>query len=371
MPEQQRRPAARMIVTTLATASHLPQAVVALESIRAHNPAVDESILLLIDAHVSNEWQARHGVRVIGIDDLGDVERLGRMRRYYSVFEFCNAVKPWLHRFVSSNTGADRWLYVDADTWCRGPLTALFERQGEASIVVTQHSASPGTSLVDIRRDLGLCGFGTVNGGVVSIRRSPTADDFIAWWQARLVGHCRDNVAEGEYVDQRWLDVALGCFPGLRADRIAGVNIGHWNLHELTLRDGELFDRDGEPCALVHFSQVRVTGAGADFSQFPGAGPAADAFRRLGVEWAAEVAACAARIGEGVMPDATPAGPLPAIDRDIVVQAVRRASDEGAAFESAMASLERTRRRRALREMQHGARSVWRGLRALLHLPVT
>ena len=64
----------------------------------------------------------------------------------------------------------------------------------------------------------------------MGLRNDATVERFIAWWSRRCYDKCIDDVRQGLFVDQRWLDLVPGLFDGVHILRHAGYNVGHWGL---------------------------------------------------------------------------------------------------------------------------------------------
>ena len=68
------------------------------------------------------------------------------------------------------------------------------------------------------------------------------------------------EVERGLFVDQKWLDLAPGLFPGVAILRHDGWNVAYWNLRQRTVRrNGERLTVNGAPLRFFHFSGVEPT----------------------------------------------------------------------------------------------------------------
>src|SRR5262249_25003094 len=104
-------------------------------------------------------------------------------------------------------------------------------------ILLTPHLTAPRSEPeLDILRD------GAYNLGFIAVRRD--ADAFLKWWQARVSEHGRVDRSKGLVVDQRWIDLVPGMFPGVHIVRDPGYTLAYWNLDSW----------NGGPLYFFHFS---------------------------------------------------------------------------------------------------------------------
>ena len=100
---------------------------------------------------------------------------------------------------------------------------------------------------------------GIYNAGFMGLRNDATVERFIAWWSRRCYDKCIDDIRQGLFVDQRWLDLVPGMFDGVHILRHAGYNVGHWGLTHRRVEAHEGGMRvNGVPLAFFHFSGLDV-----------------------------------------------------------------------------------------------------------------
>jgi hypothetical protein len=176
------------------------------------------------------------------------------MAFYYTPFEFCNAVKGYLHRFLVRSTGLDSWIYLDSDILILNKLNPLFESLDRASILLCDHISAITESPIANPVETTVLKFGIYNGGVLGLRRSDVGKQFVEWFCDRV---SRFGFADGRFfVDQLWLNLVPSLFGGYTVCRHPGANLGFWNLHErkLTGTAPQAILSDGEPLLFVHFA---------------------------------------------------------------------------------------------------------------------
>jgi hypothetical protein len=164
------------------------------------------------------------------------------------------ALKPSLLRHLL-DAGFSSALFLDADTWLLGDLGPALERVTCHAMTLTPHLAMAPTRGDRSFRERLVLFAGMYNAGFVGVTSAPETRRFLAWWEARLRGHCDENVRRGIHYDQRWLDLVPGFVEDLHILRDPGVNVAYWNLPDLDVRphDGGILV-DGHRCRLFHFS---------------------------------------------------------------------------------------------------------------------
>ena len=136
------------------------------------------------------------------------------MATIYNVMELATALKPFLLRHLARRAGAASATYLDPDIEVFAPLDDIAAAAERDGIVLTPHrldaacraTAANRTSRCSPRRRLQ---------PRVRVGRPPAARPFLDWWAERCRRDCLRAVPEGLFVDQRWVDLAVGYFPPL------------------------------------------------------------------------------------------------------------------------------------------------------------
>jgi len=96
---------------------------------------------------------------------------------------------------------------------------------------------------------------GLYNLGFAAMRNTPGVGALLEWWDAKLHNLCLQDVREGVFTDQKWMDYAPLLLPASMVLRHLGFNAAYWNLHEripqLTGRGWQILDRHGTRHDLV------------------------------------------------------------------------------------------------------------------------
>jgi hypothetical protein len=237
-------------VVTIVTRNYLPGAVVLHRSCSEHFPEADFFCVIIDVIDVDADLSSR-----IGCIDAKKLFEGGSWQPLffkYTAFELCCALKPFALRFLA-NKGYQQLAYVDADIAFTAPPESLVKCLNEFSVVLTPHTIIPEQEV----RDSFYLKSGVFNAGLVACRNDEIGGKFLDWWSARLESHCCDDINNGLFVDQKWLDLVPCLFPSVGILRNPGVNTGHWTLHNSEMkRDRESYWVNDSRVEAFHFSHL-------------------------------------------------------------------------------------------------------------------
>ena len=219
------------------------------ESYAAHHAA--DRLAVLITDDLDGDVDADETFDVVRPHEVMALEEFNRLATMYGVVELATAVKPWLLRHLLAS-GASSVAYFDPDIRIFTPLHDVFEAAEAKGLALTPHALTPlptggnATQTEDVLLDVGVFNLGFV--GVAG------KAEVLDWWARRLARECTIDPAHGRFVDQRWMDLAMGYFaPAVLRD--PGMNVAWWNLASRRIAwDGETFAVDGQPLRFFHFS---------------------------------------------------------------------------------------------------------------------
>ncbi|MDX8527731.1 glycosyltransferase [Mesorhizobium sp. MSK_1335] len=99
---------------------------------------------------------------------------------------------------------------------------------------------------------------GVFNLGFMALADTPETLRLLKWWETRLRTECVSNrVADGLFVDQKFIDLWPAYCPGTSILRNPAYNVAYWNLDSRPVRRrGDAYEVDGVPLAFFHFSGV-------------------------------------------------------------------------------------------------------------------
>ncbi len=243
-----------MNICTIIARNYVAYARVLAESFQEFHPGGNCSVLV-IDDPTGFIDAAEEPFELLTIDEIG-LPDPQRMAAFYDVMELSTAVKPWLLRHLLDRPGFDSIVYLDPDIRIFAPLEEVERRVQEHDVVLTPHfnKPLPRDGRKPSEEDILIAG--SYNLGFIALQAGSTADALLTWWSERLESHCLNEPEVGRFVDQRWIDLAPGLWPGIDVLRDPEYNIAYWNLPTRSLEDDDTggYRVDGRPLRFFHFS---------------------------------------------------------------------------------------------------------------------
>ena len=239
-------------IFTIVSSNYLHFARTILQGVARMHPEADR-YCVIVDADVTHAAAFADEFQVLHIDALG----LPDARRFifrYTILELNTAVKPWAIEHLIER-GYDEVVYLDPDLQLFRPMDDVFALLADgANLVVMPHLLAPMTD--DLRpTELDIRVAGTYNFGFCAVAARGSTRDFLRWWQSKLVRGCVVDLAAGVFVDQSWIDLVPGLFPGVAVLRHPGYNVAYWNLAQRPIeRTDDGYLAAGQPLVFFHFS---------------------------------------------------------------------------------------------------------------------
>ena len=246
----------RIHVFTSAAGNYLPKVQVLFDSIAEHQPDWQRHLLLVEDwtdaecaalALDAEVCQPRH----LAIPDWPP------WAFCHSMVELCTAVKPFMLKQLLAREECDAVVYLDPDTCVFSTLSDVTAALDEHAILLTPHQAQPETALAGVMaNELTSLRYGTYNLGFIAVAANRSGLAFADWWCHRAYRFNRDDVANGLFTDQRWMDLVPGLFGGVNVMRHAHLNVASWNAHQRDLQRGQggQITAMGQPLGFYHFT---------------------------------------------------------------------------------------------------------------------
>ncbi len=176
----------------------------------------------------------------------------------YSIMELNTAIKPFCIEHLMDAHGHDRVVYLDPDIFVVNALTSVQAAFDEgAELVLTPHALAP---LNDGRHpdDRAIMQTGAYNLGFGAFSNAPEVRQLLRWWAEHLRTRCVVDLANGLFVDQKFMDYAPALVGATKILRDPGYNAAYWNLHErnIVYTEQKGWQANDFPLAFFHFSGV-------------------------------------------------------------------------------------------------------------------
>ncbi|MCX7946524.1 MAG: hypothetical protein N2557_06100 [Hydrogenophilus sp.] len=218
-------------IFTAAALNYWSKVRVLIESIRQHHPHAQIHLAL------ADEWPAEqpHPPELATITPISALP-LPNPRAWafgHTLVELATAIKPFLLEILLAR-GDGIVVYLDPDILLYHPLDDLLFplHRGQASILLTPHLTHPETDQTAILdNELAALKHGTYNLGFLAVAPTPTGCSFARWWRERCTRWCLDDIPNGLFTDQRWIDLVPALFPHVHIERAPGANVAPWNLN--------------------------------------------------------------------------------------------------------------------------------------------
>jgi len=245
-----------MHIFTSITANYLPKAAALAHSVKRVHPEATFHVVLSDKMPECPPATTAAFDTVIHINQL-PIENLPSWIFKHRLVELCTAVKGPAFQYIANRFGAERIYYFDPDILVLGRLDDLERALDRRSVLLTPHQCAPETDLQAIL-DNELCCLrhGVYNLGFLAVRMSGQGRQFVDWWADRLRRFCYDEVSNGLFTDQRWVDLAPAFFDDIGIVREPQYNVATWNLTHRRAQGSAPYNIliNGRPLVFYHFS---------------------------------------------------------------------------------------------------------------------
>lgn len=245
----------RVAFVTVVANNYLHYAKTLMSSVRDHEPQASR-YCVIADRDTNSAADLSAHFQVIRLEQLGLPAGESFMFQY-SILELCTGVKPWALAWLLDR-GYDEVIYLDPDILVYCPLKEIHELLcADVDIVLTPHLLAP---VEDQCRpsELQIRQCGAYNLGFCAVRASESCRAFVAWWQSKLAKQCVVDIKRGIFVDQSWVDLVPGLFPGVAILRNPGYNVAYWNIAQRAIKRGPSgeWTANDTPLTFFHFSGI-------------------------------------------------------------------------------------------------------------------
>lgn len=243
-------------VYTSAACNYIPKVRVLVESIKKWHPdwiihlALSDEIPSDIDLS-SEPFDIIHPAAELNIPDFNGWSFC------HSIVELSTAIKPFLLKKLLDRDDCEAVIYLDPDTVVFSPLEEVIEAVKHSNIALTPHQINPEKSLPAIMdNEIASLKHGIYNLGFVAVSNTDIGKAFAQFWAERIYYFCRDEIHNGLFTDQRWIDLAPAFFEGVCVLRSSRLNVAPWNLTTREATGTAPYDVhiDGAPLGFYHFT---------------------------------------------------------------------------------------------------------------------
>ncbi|HEX3280712.1 MAG TPA: hypothetical protein VHR36_05730 [Pyrinomonadaceae bacterium] len=155
----------------------------------------------------------------------------------YNLKELCTATKASFLEYLLRDKSCDGLIYLDPDILITGSLDGVYESLSNHDIILTPHLDTDYPDDGLLPNDSQVLRAGQFNLGFIAINSSENARTFLRWWKSKWYEHCVIDVANGYFVDQKFIDFVPLLFARVLIEKDTGYNVGYWNLHSRSLTE--------------------------------------------------------------------------------------------------------------------------------------
>lgn len=238
-----------MIIFTSICANYVHKARTLAKSVKENIPDAT-FVVCLIEREVLPQVEYPYFDKIILAKDAWE----GNFNRFifkHAIVEASTAVKGQFFRYLyNAFPEEQKFVYLDPDIYVYSDFTELKSLLDTRPIVLCPHLLEPG----NIDMELSSTAHGVYNLGFLGVNRSEEAQKFINWWAERLYLFCYDDIANGIFTDQKWIDLAP-CFFDVEIFKHRGYDFAPWSLLncDMTEENGNFYVK-GDPLRFIHFS---------------------------------------------------------------------------------------------------------------------
>ena len=246
--------------------AYAPRGRVLIDTLRRQGDDSPVHVLALDDAaFVEVSSWSDLGVRVLTLSELVETfPQLIAARADRSRMEYVFTLTPWLTSWSMREVAEGSWVtYLDADMAFFSSTSPIYEELADASIGIVEHRFTWEQAW---RRK-----YGRYNVAWVGFRNDEAGRICLQWWADQCLDWCRDEVDNGRFADQGYLDRFPELFSGVTTIELPGADVAPWNLrrhHVSSSHNGDVLI-DGKPLIFFHFHGLRIEGTRFYFKHVP------------------------------------------------------------------------------------------------------
>lgn len=246
----------KILIFSSCALNYVPKARLLFRSVKKHFPGAELYLALADDPRDLLNLNSEPFDALLTIPEL-EIPNWRGWAFGHTIVELCTAIKPFALKKLLERQDCSAVIYFDPDIVVFSGLGDITGALHEGNIVLTPHQTKPDSSIAGIM-DNEICSLkhGIYNLGFVGVRASNEGRRFAEWWSQRTYFFCRDDIPNGLFTDQRWVDLAPAFFEGVKIMKSPRLNVAPWNLttRSLTGSTQDGFQVDGDPLGFFHFT---------------------------------------------------------------------------------------------------------------------
>jgi hypothetical protein len=245
-----------MLYFTSINYSYFSKAKVLCQSLKQHN--TDAQFVLVLNERKEKSYLKKGDFKcfdnIYFIDDIDlPVPNKKAWLFSHTVVELCTAIKPFAFKQLFRDFSPEAITYLDPDVVVYSELKFFFEDNN--AVLLTPHIVKPVSNDFEVKlHEISCLKHGVFNLGFISIKRE-FGYNFLDWWAKRLTDYCYDDLYNGIFTDQKWIDLAPCIFDNIHIIKDTSYNVASWNLSTRNIEkiNNELFV-DNKKIKFFHFS---------------------------------------------------------------------------------------------------------------------
>lgn len=243
-------------VFTSAAFNYIPKVRMLFESLRKLHPEFVLHLALADQVDRTIDLSSEPFDHVAGVEELG-IPNVRQWTFCHRIVELATAIKPFMLQALLEREDCAAVLYMDPDTVAFSRLDDIVKALDTRSIVLTPHLTLPEQSVEAVMdNEISCLKHGIYNLGFVGVKADVQGKEFARWWGDRIYRFCRDDIRNGLFTDQRWIDLVPAFFDNVEILRSTRFNVATWNLRRRTIEGSwaQGFSVNGEPLGFYHFT---------------------------------------------------------------------------------------------------------------------
>jgi hypothetical protein len=168
------------------------------------------------------------------------------------IIEFYYCITPFLLKYIQVNFRSTLSVYLDADLYFFQPIREVLAGMDKSVIAITPHRFTNANSNLEK--------YGLFNVGLVCFGTGDAAAKVLEWWTNRCLESTSQELSNGVYGDQKYLDRFEEISPGVKILNDPGINAAPWNLNASGSSDGRVWVDSGSgksDLIFFHFSGLK------------------------------------------------------------------------------------------------------------------